>query len=332
MKAIQISEFGSYDTLTLVDVPAPAPTAGKVLVRMRLAGVNPLDDTVRSGALPSANKLPLVPGTGGVGEVADNGGVDSLKPGTPVVVAGRGYGMFRNGTWQEYLLTDPQDLIPLPSGIDLAAVAAFTTGGGYLTGYLSLTELAAFTPGQTVLAPGIGGAVGLGTVEVAKRLGASLAISTASRTDKAERARAEGHTVIDLSKETLRDGIARLTDGRGVDVVVDGVGGPFTGGEALASLAPGGTLVSVGYAGGKQASVNITDIIWRSAHIRGFMFTLFSTQTLIEANTNLFRYLAEGAFHPSIARAFPLKDAAEATRHLIEDRPYGRVVLEVPGA
>ncbi|MFD7797162.1 zinc-binding alcohol dehydrogenase family protein [Streptomyces sp. NPDC059759] len=331
MKAIQISEFGGYDALALVDVPAPTPAPGKILVRMRLAGVNPLDDTVRSGVLPSANKLPLIPGTGGVGEIIDNGGVERLKPGTPVVVAGRGYGMFRDGTWQEYVLADPQDLIPLPSGIDLAAIAAFTTGAGYLTGYLSLTELASFKPGQTVLAPGIGGAVGLGTVEVANRLGASLAISTASRTDKAERARAEGHTVIDLSKETLRDGVARLTDGRGVDVVVDGVGGPFTG-EALGSLASGGTLVSVGYSGGKQASVNVTDIIWRSAHIRGFMFTLFSTQTLIEANTNLFRYLAEGAFHPTIARTFPLKDAAEATRHLIEGRPYGRVVLEVPGA
>jgi NADPH:quinone reductase len=173
--------------------------------------------------------------------------------------------------------------------------------------------------------------VGIGTVEVADRLGASLAISTASRTDKAERARAEGHEVIDLSRESLRDGVARLTGGRGVDVVVDGVGGSFTG-EALASLAPGGTLVSVGYSGGKKASIDVTDVIWRSARIRGFMFTLFSPQTLAEANAKLFQYLAEGAFHPAIARTFPLRDAAEATRHLIEDRPYGRVVLDVPGA
>ncbi|QMU77228.1 zinc-binding alcohol dehydrogenase family protein [Streptacidiphilus sp. PB12-B1b] len=331
MKAIQISDFGGYDTLRLVDLPAPAPAAGKILVRMRLAGVNPLDDTVRSGALPSARQLPLVPGTGGVGEIVDNGGVEGLEVGTNVVVAGRGYGMFRDGTWQEYLLAEVQDLIPLPGGLDLQDVAAFTTGVGYLTGYLALTELASFKPGQTVLAPGIGGAVGLGTVEVANRLGASLAISTASRTDKAERARAEGHEVIDLSQESLRDGVARLTGGRGVDVVVDGVGGWFTG-EALASLASEGTLVSVGYSGGKQASINVTDVIWRSARIQGFMFTLFSAQTLTEANATLFQYLAEGAFHPTIARSFPLQDAGEATRHLIEDRPYGRVVLEVPGA
>ncbi|OPF78850.1 NADPH:quinone reductase [Streptomyces antioxidans] len=331
MKAIQISEFGGYDKLELIEAPAPGPAPGKVLVRVRLAGVNPLDDTVRAGVLPSARQLPLVPGTGGVGEIVDNGGVEALKPGTHVVVAGRGYGMFRDGTWQEYLLAEPRDLVPLPGGPSLEDVVAFTTGGGYLTAYLSLLELASFKPGQTVLAPGIGGAVGLGTVEVANRLGASLAISTASRTDKAERARAEGHEVIDLSQESLRDGVARLTGGRGVDVVVDGVGGPFTG-DALASLAVGGTLVSVGYSGGKQASVNVTDVIWRSARIRGFMFTLFAPETLVETNTKLFQYLAEGAFHPTIARTFPLKDAAEATRYLIEDRPYGRVVLDVPGA
>lgn len=331
MKAIQITRFGGYEELKLVELPTPAPTAGKILVRMRLAGVNPLDDTVRSGVLPSAQQVPLIPGTGGVGEIVDNGGVEVLQPGTNVVVAGRGYGMFRDGTWQEYLLADPQDLVPLPKGVNLEAIAAFTTGGGYLTGYLSLTELASFKEGQTVLAPGIGGAVGLGTVEVANRLGASLAISTASRTDKAERARAEGHEVIDLSKESLRDGVARLTKGRGVDIVVDGVGGAFMG-EALASLAPGGTLVSVGYSGGKQASINVTDVIWRSARIRGFMFTLFSPQTLVAANTKLFQFLGEGAFHPTIARTFPLKDAAEATRHLIEDRPYGRVVLDIAGA
>ncbi|MGA5200666.1 quinone oxidoreductase family protein [Streptomyces variegatus] len=330
MKAIQFSEFGGYDQLKLVEVPAPTPAAGKVLVRMRLAGINPLDDSVRAGGIPLAKTPPLIPGTGGVGEIVDAGGIDALKPGTNVVVGGRGYGMLRDGTWQEYVLAEPHDLIPLPSELSLEDVAAFTTGGGYLTAYLSLMELASFKPGQTVLAPGIGGSVGFGTVEVANRLGASLAISTASRTDKAERARAEGHEVIDLSQESLRDGVARLTGGRGVDVVVDGVGGSFTG-DALASLAPGGTLVSVGYSGGKQASINVTDVIWRSAHIRGFMFTLFSAETLIAANTKLFQYLAEGAFHPAIARTFPLKDAAEATRYLIEDRPYGRVVLEVPG-
>ncbi|MFD4574342.1 zinc-binding alcohol dehydrogenase family protein [Streptomyces sp. NPDC058417] len=331
MRAIQISAFGGYDRLRLVDLPAPKPAPGKILVRVRLAGVNPLDDTVRSGALPSARQVPLVPGTGGVGEIVDNGGVEALKPGTHVVLAGRGFGMFRDGTWQEYLLADPQDLIPLPPGADLTDVVAFTTGAGYLTAYLSLLELASFKPGQTVLSPGIGGSVGLGTVEVAHRLGASLAISTASRTDKAERARAEGHEVIDLSRESLRDGVARLTGGRGVDVVVDGVGGSFTG-EALASLAPGGTLVSVGYSGGKEATINVTDLIWRSARVRGFMFTLFSPETLAEAHTTLFRYLAEGAFHPTVARTFPLAEAAEATRHLIEDRPYGRVVLDVAGA
>jgi NADPH:quinone reductase-like Zn-dependent oxidoreductase len=132
--------------------------------------------------------------------------------------------------------------------------------------------------------------------------------------------------VIDLSRESLRDGVRRLTARRGVDVILDGVGGDFTG-EALACLAPHGTLVSVGYSGGMQAPINVTDIIWRTSHIRGFMFSLFSTAAIAKANRALLGLLAEGAFQPVIAQKFPLERAADAQRHLIDDRPYGRVVL-----
>jgi NADPH:quinone reductase-like Zn-dependent oxidoreductase len=201
-------------------------------------------------------------------------------------------------------------------------------GAGYLTGYLALTEFAKFKPGQTVLAPAIGGAVGMETVQVARRLGASLSISTASSTEKAERARAAGYEhVIDLSKESLKDGVLRMTGGKGVDVVVDGVSGKLTG-EALASLAFGGTMVIAGYAGGREAEVNVTDIIWRAATIRGFTFKFFAPQTVAAANATLLEFLKEGTLQPTISRVFPMSEAAEAVRHLIEDRPFGRVLMD----
>ena len=78
-----------------------------------------------------------------------------------------------------------------------------------------------------------------------------------------------------------------------------------------------------------QAGVNLTDIIWRSARVRGFMFSLFSRETIASANEAILGLLGNGSFHPAIARTFPLEDAAAATRYLIEDRPYGRVVLSV---
>jgi NADPH:quinone reductase-like Zn-dependent oxidoreductase len=154
-----------------------------------------------------------------------------------------------------------------------------------------------------------------------------LAISTASSTEKAERARAAGYEhVIDLSRESLKDGVLRITGGKGVDVIVDGVSGKLTG-EALASLAFGGTAVIAGYAGGRKAEVNVTDIIWKAATIRGFTFRLFAQQTVAAANAALLEFLKEGALQPTIDRVFPLSEAAEAVRHLIEDRPFGRVLM-----
>jgi NADPH2:quinone reductase len=112
------------------------------------------------------------------------------------------------------------------------------------------------------------------TVQIARRLGASIAISTASTTEKTEQACADGYEhVIDLSRESLKDGVLR-TGVKGVDIVVDGVSGKLTG-QALASLAFDGTIVVAGYAGGRQAEVNVTDVIWKAATIRGLHVQAF---------------------------------------------------------
>jgi len=124
------------------------------------------------------------------------------------------------------------------------------------------------------------------------------------------------------------DAVLRITDGKGVDIVVDGVSGNLTG-QALASLAFGGTVVVVGYAGGRQANVSITDIIWKGATIRGFTFRLFKPETVAAAREVLLGYLKAGDLQPTIAKVFPLSDAPEAVRYLIEDRPFGRVLMRV---
>jgi len=329
MRAIQYGRFGGYEELHLVDVPPPEPEDGQAVVRMSVAGVSPLDDTVRSGKLAAGmyKPLPIIPGGGGVGTVVE-AGAGPVAEGTRVLVGGWGYGVRRDGTWRELVPADPAHLIPLPDGVDDVEAAALATGAGFSTAYLALTELVELRPGQTVLAPGIGGSVGLGGVEVAKVLGASLAISTASTTHKADLGRAAGYEVIDLSRESLRDGVARLTGGKGVDVVLDGVGGPITG-EALASLAKDGSLISIGYSGGMSTTIDVTDLIWRTAHVHGFMFSLFTPDTVAAANATLLDLLAAGKVRPQVARSFPLAGAAEAQRHLIEDRPFGRVLLEL---
>jgi NADPH:quinone reductase len=329
MKAIQYRSYGDYGENRLVDLPEPPLKDGEVLVAMRTVGINPLDNTFRSGHYYGATpeNLPRIGGQTGAGTVVASKN-DAFKVGNRVFVRGPGFGIFADGTWREFVAAPAAGLSHIPDGVDDNHAAAFLAGAGYLTGYLALTEFAKFKPGQTVLAPAIGGAVGMETVQVARRLGAAQVITTAGSAQKAERARTAGYEhVIDLSKESLKAGVMRITEGKGVDVVVDGVSGKLTG-EALASLAFGGTAVIAGYAGGREAEVNVTDIIWKAATIRGFTFRFFAQQTVAAASAALLEFLNDGALQPTIDRIFPLSEAAEAVRHLIEDRPFGRVLTD----
>ncbi|MBV9909776.1 MAG: zinc-binding dehydrogenase [Hyphomicrobiales bacterium] len=330
MKAIQYRAYGDYAENRLADLPPPLPADGQALVEMRTVGVNPLDNTFRSGRhyAATAENLPRVGGQMGAGVVVESRS-PSFKAGDRVFVTGPGFGIIADGVWRDLVAAPAAGLWPIPDVIDDDHAAAFLAGAGYLTAYLVLTEFVAFRPGQSVLAPGIGGAVGMESVQVARKLGASIAISTASTTAKAETARAAGYEhVIDLSKESLRSGVTRITDGKGVDVVIDGVGGSLMG-EALGCLAFGGDYAMVGYAGGREANVNLTDVIWKAAKVRGFTLRAFAPQTIASALRTLTGYAAEAALQPTIAKVFPLAEAPEAVRYLIEDRPFGRVLMRV---
>jgi NADPH:quinone reductase len=330
MKAIQYRAYGDYAENILADLPPPIPADGQVLVAMRTVGINPLDNTFRSGHHYAATveNLPRVGGQMGAGVVTESRS-PKFTAGDRVFVTGPGFGIIADGVWRDLVAAPAAGLWPIPDNIDDDHAAAFLAGAGYLTGYLVLTEFVSFRPGQSVLAPGIGGAVGMEGVQIARKLGASHAISTASTTAKAEAARAAGYEqVVDLSKEGLRSGVMRITGGKGVDVIIDGVGGPLMG-EALGSLASGGCYAVVGYAGGREANINLTDVIWKAAKMRGFTLRAFAPETIASALTTLTGYAAQGALQPTIAKVFPIADAPEAVRYLIEGRPFGRVLMRV---
>ena len=330
MKAIQYTAYGDYAENRLADLPAPKPADGQALVAMRTVGINPLDNTFRSGRhyAATAENLPRVGGQMGAGVVVESKS-PRFKAGDRVFVTGPGFGVIADGVWRDLVAAPAVGLWPIPENIDDDHAAAFLAGAGYLTAYLVLSEFVSFRPGQSVLAPGIGGAVGMESVQIARKLQASLAISTASTTAKAETARAAGYEhVIDLSKESLRSGVMRITDGKGVDVVIDGVGGALMS-EALGCLAFGGSYAVVGYASGRESNINLTDVIWKAAKVRGFTLRAFAPETIAGALKTLTEYAAQGALQPTIAKIFPLSDAPEALRYLIEGRPFGRVLMRV---
>jgi NADPH2:quinone reductase len=148
----------------------------------------------------------------------------------------------------------------VPDAIDDVVAASLPVA--YLTAQTALT-LAEFKPGMTVLAPGIGGSVGNATYQFAQAQGAGKVISTAGSAAKAARARELGfENVVDLTTESLADGVRRITAGKGVDIVIESIGSAVTS-EALSSLALGGVLITLGYSGGRKTTIDVTDLIWK---------------------------------------------------------------------
>ena len=321
MRAIQAGSFSGYGGLRQVDLEKPIPTPETVLVRVVAAGVTPLDYTILSGGLPRT-KAPLVLGNEGAGVIEDAGD-SGLAPGRRVMFAGP-YGVRENGTWQEWLLVRPEHLVLVPDAIDDVIAASLPVA--YLTGQITLT-LAGFKPGKTVLAPAIGGSVGNATYQLARAQNAGQVISTAGTAAKAARARELGfEDVIDLSSEGLADGVRRITAGKGVDIVIDAVGGVVTG-EALSSLGLGGVLITLGYSAGRKTMIDVTDLIWKGARMSGFSLFGQSPLGVATAWGQIIPLIVDGSVKPIVERVYPLVEAGEALRHLIEDRPFGKVVL-----
>ena len=320
MRAMRAEHFSGYEGLKLVDLPKPAASDGKVLLRMSAVGVTPLEHTILSGQFPPA-KAPLVLGSEGAGVVAEGGGTD-FPVGSRVMFTGP-YGVFEDGAYSEWLAVRKENLCLIPERVDDVSAAGIPVA--YLTGQIALT-LAAFQAGKTVLAPAIGGSVGNAVTQLARALGAKHAISSTTNHAKAEQAKALGfHEVIDTSSEKLGDGVRRITGGYGADIVIDGVGGEVLS-EALGALAPGGSLTTLGYAADRKATIDVTNLIWKQASIRSFI--LFA-QPQADAWKVIVSLLQSGAIKPIVAKTFPLAKAADALRYLVEGRPFGRVVLTI---
>jgi NADPH2:quinone reductase len=330
MRAVRFDEYGDYGVLKVVDVPRPEPADGEVLVKLAASAVNAFDNTCRRGWVAQVPPG-MIQGNEGAG-VVEGQGTESLPAGSRVMVVGT-YGFARPGTWQEYVTAGPTEAVRVPD--NLTDVEAAAVPVAYLAAQLALVEGIGLTPGMTLLIPGVGGSVGNAAIQLARAQGAGRIITSAGRTEKAEHARTLGYTdVLDLSQESLSAGVMRLTDGKGVDVALDSIGGEITG-EALKSVVPGGRVLQMGYPGGTSLAVDSLTLIWSakgaggSTSIQGFNIYFQSPEAFGAAWSTILPMLADGRVKPAIDRTYPLAEAAEATRRLIEDRPFGKVVLTI---
>ena len=323
MRAMRAEQFSGYEGLRLVDLPKPAVTDGKVLVRIIAAGVTPLDYTILSGKF-HGSKPPLVLGNEGAGVVEEGGG-PNFPAGSRVMFFGA-YGAFEDGTYSEWVAVRKEDLCLIPDNVDGVVAAGIPVA--YLTAQVALTR-AGFRAGKTVFAPAIGGSIGNGVTQMARALGAKHAMSSTTNHAKAEQAKALGfNEVIDTSQEKLSDGVRRITGGYGADIVIDGIGGEVLS-EALGALAFEGSLTTLGYSANRQTTIDVTHLIVPQASIRSLNMFAQPKAVVTEAWNVIVSLLKSGAIKPIVAKNFRLADAAEALRYLIEYRPFGRVILTI---
>jgi NADPH2:quinone reductase len=319
MRAILAEAFGGYGNLKLADIPKPVVSDGRILVRMTAAGATPLDHTILFGGHPRA-KAPLVLGNEGAGVV--EGGDEQFPDGCRVMFTGP-YGVYENGAFSEWVAVKKEHLCLVPENIGDAAAGLPVA---YLTAFIVL-RAAGFQAGKTVLAPAIGGSVGNAVTQLARALGARHAVSTTTSHAKAAEAKKRGFSdVIDLSVEGLPEGVRRLTDGYGADIIVDSVGGDVLS-NALEVLAPGGNLTTLGYAAGRKTTIDVTNLIWKGASIKSFSLFSQPASVVAEAWTTITGLLESGQIRPIVAKTFPLEGVAEALRYLVEGRPFGRVLV-----
>jgi NADPH:quinone reductase-like Zn-dependent oxidoreductase len=338
MKAVRFHEHGGPEVLRYEEAPDPIPAPGWALVRVRACALNRLDIFQRNGLERVKIPLPHISGADVAGEVVDSGssGVPAgarvmLQPGLSCgqcaqCLAGRDnrcasydvLGYQSAGGYAELVTVPVANLIPIPDHIDFVAAAAFPLT--FMTAWHMLVTHAGVRNGDTVLVVGAGSGVGQAAIQIAKHFGARV-IATAGGEAKLERARAIGaDEVIDHYAQKVAAEVKRLTAGRGADIAVEHVG-VATFDASMRSLARGGRLVTCGATTGHDAALDLRHLFARQLSLIG---TYMGEKRELLRAAELF---CAGALMPVVDRTFPLREAADAQRHLEGRDHFGKVVL-----
>src|SRR3954447_124077 len=319
MRAAVITALTGPDAVEVQERPEPLPESHQVLVDVKYAGVTFPDVLHTRGRYQRRPDVPFTPGWEVSGVVrADAGGFRAGDRVAPMPIT---------GGLAERVAVDAHLVFPLPDGLPSDKAAALPLN--YLTAHFAFTRRAQLKTGETVLVHGAAGGLGIAACQLAAAHGARV-IAVVSTPGKGEVARAAGaHDVVPV--EGFRDEVGRLTEGRGVDVVVDPVGGDrFT--DSVRSLAREGRLLVLGFTGGEIPTVKVNRLLLTNTSVMGVASAEFwsdETDSPRLPGRHLVPLTEAGAIHPPIGRPFPLEDAAGAIRSLDDRRAAGRVLVRV---
>ena len=324
MKAVLCKAFGPAEDLVLEDVASPTIKKNEILLDVHAAGVNFPDTLIIEGKYQFKPPFPFSPGGEAAGVVAEVGEkVSHLKPGDRVMAL-TGWGSFA-----EQVAVPGYNVLPMPDAMDYATAAAFSMTYG--TSMHALKQRANLQAGETLLVLGASGGVGLAAVEIGKAMGARV-IAAASSAEKLEVAKNAGaDELINYSETSLKDAVRKLTNGQGLDVIYDPVGGDLFD-EAVRTLNWRGRLLVVGFASGRIPELPINLTLLKGASVVGVFWGAF-TQREPEANLanfqELFAMYAKGQIKPLVSQTYGLEDYAAAINALGQRKAVGKVVVKV---
>jgi NADPH:quinone reductase-like Zn-dependent oxidoreductase len=342
MKAIVFQQHGGPEVLQYTDAPVPAVRANEVLVRVRACALNHLDLWVRGGLPGVPIPLPHIPGSDIAGEIAEVGpSVTTVKVGQKVVLApgvscGKctacvagldnrcrqfsNLGYILDGGCAEFVRCPEVNCLPYPENLSFEEAAAIPLV--FQTAWHMLVTRAQLQAGEDVLVLGAGSGVGSAAIQIATLFGARV-IATAGNEAKLEKAKQLGASqVINHHTQKIRDEVRRITNKRGVDVVIEHVG-TATWDESVASLAVAGRLVTCGATTGYDAKIDLRFLFSRQLSLLGSY--MGSKSELVP----VMKLVAAGRLKPVIDRTFPLSKCADAHRYLEGGEQFGKVVLSV---
>lgn len=322
MKAIEVAAFGGVETLELVELPEPEPGPGHVVIDVEAAGVNYADVMMRRGLYVGGPKPRFVPGLEVAGTVTAVGeGVTNAAVGQAVMAA------VPQGGYAERASAPAAVVMPRPAGMSAQAGAAFPVN--FYTADFSLHFAGNVQPGQTVLIHAAAGGVGTAAVQLAKLAGARV-IATASSREKLDRVAELGADVlVDYTKEDFLEVVRRETDGAGVELVLESVGGDVFE-KSVAALRPLGRIIVFGIASSDVRRPDPRDMLFRNIWVIGLHIgSLMMIPSIVgPASERLFGQLASGKIAPQVGHVLPLEEAAKAHELLSNRANYGKIVLE----
>ncbi|WP_268033182.1 NADPH:quinone oxidoreductase family protein [Algoriphagus sp. PAP.12] len=324
MKALICEKFGMPESLFVGEIPDPVPSSNQVLVHVQACGVNFPDILIIQDKYQFKPKLPFSPGGELVGKVIACGNGDSKFQVGDYVLGLSGW-----GGMAEKALVDEDRIFKLPKAIspEFAAATLYT----YSTSYYALKDRANLQKGETLLVLGAGGGIGLAAVELGKIMGAKV-IAAASSVDKLEAAKAKGADLtINYHEEDFKSRIKELTEGKGVDVVLDPVGGKYTE-SALRGMAWGGSYLVVGFAQGEIPKIPMNLPLLKGCTIVGVFWGNFSRKESEKNGENLdqlMNWMVEGKIQKPEVSTYSLEEAPIALKAMMNRKLVGKAVVMI---